>query len=100
MAYIISSGVTSDGITLDNADTLNVLDGGRVNNTTVNSGCSLFISSGGTSILIDAGISCLQIRKRLKSIGHSLGEVSAVFITHDHLDHCVGLPTLCRCNPN
>ena len=49
MAYIISSGVTSDGITLDNADTLTVLDGGRVNNTTVNSGCSLFISSGGTA---------------------------------------------------
>lgn len=64
------------------------------------SGNCIFISSGGTSILIDAGISCLQIRKRLKAIGRSLGEVSAVFLTHDHVDHCVGLPTLCRCNPN
>ena len=63
------------------------------------SGNCVFISSNGTSILIDAGISCLQIRRRLAAIGHSQEELAAVFITHDHIDHCLGLPTLSNHNP-
>ena len=49
MANIITSGVTSDGLTINNSDSLIITDGGRVNNTTVNSACSLFISSGGAA---------------------------------------------------
>lgn len=42
-------------------------------------------------ILIDAGISGLQIRKRLESVGASLGRIDAILITHDHDDHVAGL---------
>ena len=45
---IISSGVTSDGITLTN-DSLIVQDGGTATHTTVNSGGCLYVSSGGTA---------------------------------------------------
>ncbi len=64
------------------------------------SGNCVFISSHGTSILIDAGISSLQIRKRLEAIGHSPAELSAVLVTHEHIDHCLGLPMLCEKNPD
>ena len=59
------------------------------------SGNCLFLSSGGTSILVDAGISFLKIRKRLEAIGHEPSELSAVLVTHEHSDHCTGLPMLC-----
>ncbi len=59
------------------------------------SGNSLFLSSGQTSILIDAGISFLKIRKRLEAIGHAPSDLAAVLVTHEHSDHCTGLPMLC-----
>ncbi|MBR6239831.1 MAG: AIDA repeat-containing protein [Lentisphaeria bacterium] len=48
MAYIISSGITSDGIILNN-DSMTVLDGGIATDTTVNSGGGLYVSSGGSA---------------------------------------------------
>jgi autotransporter passenger strand-loop-strand repeat protein len=48
MAYIISSGETSNGIILNN-DSMTVLDSGIANNTTANRYGSMFISSGGTA---------------------------------------------------
>ncbi len=47
MAYIITSGITSDSLAITDSETLIVSDGGKVNNTTVKSGGSLFVSSGG-----------------------------------------------------
>ena len=48
MAYIISSGITSDGIIL-NYDSLDVLAGGSVNNTIVVDYGYMTVSSGGTA---------------------------------------------------
>jgi phosphoribosyl 1,2-cyclic phosphodiesterase len=42
-------------------------------------------------ILIDAGISGLQIRKRLESVGGRLDQIDGIIITHDHDDHVSGL---------
>ncbi len=47
MAFIISSGVTSDSLVITGSDTLIVSDGGRVNNTTAKSGGTVDVSSGG-----------------------------------------------------
>lgn len=44
--------------------------------------------------MIDAGISYRQMVERLKLIGVSIEEISAVLITHDHIDHIQGLPLL------
>lgn len=60
------------------------------------SGNSVFVRSGTRSILIDAGISCLQIVKRLAIFGVSPAEIDAVFLTHEHSDHIRGLDVFSR----
>ena len=56
--YHINSGVTSDGIILDENNHMTVLSGGTANNTMVSSGGSLVVSSGGTAtnIIEDGGM--------------------------------------------
>ncbi len=56
------------------------------------SGNCTFIASGGTAILIDAGISRTAIQKRLADLGHDLGQIAAILFTHEHTDHCWALP--------
>ena len=55
-----------------------------------------FVSSDGTRLLIDAGLSVADTRARLKAIGEDLDEISAVLVTHPHLDHAGGLANLVR----
>lgn len=55
------------------------------------SGNSVFISSGETSILADAGISMRATEKALNELGCSLRDIDAVIITHEHSDHIKGL---------
>src|SRR5436309_5227289 len=53
-------------------------------------------SSTGTSILIDAGISCRETLRRMHSAGEDPSKLSAVVITHEHQDHISGLAVLAR----
>ena len=48
------------------------------------------------AILIDAGLSCKQIEKRIIASGLSMEKVKAVFITHEHSDHVFGLRSLLK----
>ncbi len=59
-------------------------------------GNSLYIESEKTRILIDAGLSALQISRRLEQIGVDADSLDAVFVTHEHSDHCRGLGPLSR----
>lgn len=54
------------------------------------SGNCAFIRSGRTAILLDAGLSLRETKKRLASVGASIDEVQALFITHEHSDHTYG----------
>jgi phosphoribosyl 1,2-cyclic phosphodiesterase len=45
---------------------------------------------------VDAGLSVLQLRKRLAAIGEDLNSIDAVLVTHEHSDHISGLPVLAR----
>lgn len=63
------------------------------------SGNSICVRAGGVSVLIDAGVSCLQIRTRLQHFGHSVDDLAAVLITHEHSDHIRGLDVLSRRHP-
>lgn len=56
------------------------------------SGNCIAIRSGGTCILIDAGIAKTKIEKRLLEVGIRADEIMAIFITHSHGDHIKGLP--------
>jgi phosphoribosyl 1,2-cyclic phosphodiesterase len=50
-----------------------------------------YIESANDAILIDAGISCREIEKRMQRLGLSPQKVKAIFITHEHADHIFGL---------
>jgi len=59
-------------------------------------GNSVYIESGKTGILIDAGFSGKELGARLKSIGRELACVKALCITHEHTDHICGAGVLSR----
>ena len=51
------------------------------------SGNCLFVNSNHTNILIDAGVSCKKVCEGLTSIGHSITNIDAILVTHEHSDH-------------
>jgi len=59
-------------------------------------GNAIFVSSGSTSILIDAGLSGIEIERRLKSRGLSPKDLDAILVSHEHTDHIQGVGVLSR----
>jgi phosphoribosyl 1,2-cyclic phosphodiesterase len=68
---------------------MTVLASGSKGNSTV-------IASAGTAILVDAGLSCRELLKRMATAGEDPAALSAILITHEHQDHVSGLATLAR----
>lgn len=64
-------------------------------NTGSNGNC-FYIGNEKEAILIDGGISCREIEKRMKRLDLSLKKVKAVFVTHEHHDHIRGIPVLSK----
>ena len=62
-------------------------------------GNAIYIGSGATRLMIDAGIGVRILRQRLVGLGFDTGDLTAVLITHEHIDHCRGLPGLSRRHP-
>jgi len=60
------------------------------------SGNCIFISSGDTSVLVDAGVSGKRIEEALEQIGESIKSISAIIVTHEHNDHICGAGILAR----
>lgn len=59
-------------------------------------GNACYIVTDNTSILIDAGLSCREINRRLGLIGIIITSLDAVIITHEHSDHTKGLGPISR----
>jgi phosphoribosyl 1,2-cyclic phosphodiesterase len=59
-------------------------------------GNSAVVQTARTKILVDAGISCRETFKRLRSLGEDPHALSAIVITHEHSDHVYGLATLAK----
>ncbi len=60
------------------------------------SGNSALVTSGGTSLLVDVGVSALQVRNRLEAFGRTPDEIDAILLTHEHSDHVRGLEVFLR----
>jgi phosphoribosyl 1,2-cyclic phosphodiesterase len=68
---------------------MTVLASGSKGNSTV-------ISGGRTSVLVDAGLSCRELLKRMAIAGEDPAKLDAILITHEHIDHVAGLAVLAR----
>ena len=67
--------------------------------TSLNSGSNgncYYIGNKDEAILIDAGISCREIEKRMNRLGLSIRKIKAVFVSHEHTDHISGLHVLIK----
>ena len=60
------------------------------------SGNATFISDGHTHILTDCGMSGARLKDALKKIGITPESLSAVLITHEHIDHVRGIGVIAR----
>jgi phosphoribosyl 1,2-cyclic phosphodiesterase len=68
---------------------MTVLASGSKGNATV-------IAAGETRILVDAGLSCRELMRRMVLAGEDPEALDAILITHEHLDHVAGLAVLAR----
>ncbi|NIQ92977.1 MAG: MBL fold metallo-hydrolase [Desulfuromonadales bacterium] len=59
-------------------------------------GNALYIESDESRILIDAGLSGRELARRLALIGVEADDLDAIFVTHEHQDHCRGLGAMAR----
>src|SRR5580693_4703227 len=68
---------------------MTVLASGSKGNSTV-------VASARTRVLVDAGLSCRELLRRMALAGEDPAELDAILITHEHQDHIAGLAVLAR----
>ena len=66
-----------------------VLSSGSRGNCTV-------VSGGGTRILVDCGLSCRELFRRMKLAGEDPETLDAIVVTHEHSDHVSGVSVTAR----
>ena len=59
-------------------------------------GNSTIVSSTKTRILVDAGLSCRELMKRMRAAEEDPETLDAILITHEHQDHVQGLAVTAR----
>ena len=67
--------------------------------TSLNSGSNgncYYIGNQTEAVLIDAGIACSDIEKRMARLGLSMHKLKAVLISHEHTDHINGVEVLTK----
>ena len=63
-------------------------------------GNAILVRLGARRLLVDAGLPYRRLAKLLRGIGEDPGELDAVLVSHEHLDHARGVPLLQRRHPN
>ena len=58
-------------------------------------GNSILIRSDGSGIIVDAGLSCREMDRRLSLFGAESTQIEAVVLTHEHTDHTRGAKRFC-----
>lgn len=59
-------------------------------------GNAIYVSDGRTAILVDAGLSGIQIERRLRAAGLNAAELKAIVVSHEHNDHVQGVGVMAR----
>lgn len=59
-------------------------------------GNAVYISDGRTSVLLDAGLSGIEVERRLQSRNLSAHQLNAIIVSHEHTDHIQGVGVLSR----
>lgn len=59
-------------------------------------GNSTIVCTAQTRILVDAGLSCRELMKRMRAAGEEPEALDAVLITHEHKDHVQGMAVTAR----
>ncbi len=66
-----------------------VLASGSKGNCTV-------VTGGNTRILVDAGLSCRELFRRMRQVDEDPATLDAIIVTHEHSDHVAGLAVTAR----
>ena len=67
--------------------------------SSINSGSNgncYYVGNDQEAVLIDIGISCREVEKRLKRLSLDIQKIKAIFISHEHSDHIRGLEVFSR----
>ena len=59
-------------------------------------GNAIFVSTPDTAVLVDAGLSGIEIQRRMAAVGRTPDDLKAIIITHEHTDHVKGAGVLSR----
>jgi phosphoribosyl 1,2-cyclic phosphodiesterase len=59
-------------------------------------GNSILLASLGMNLLVDVGLSCRELKRRLALVGLMPKDISAAIVTHEHQDHVRGVGVLSR----
>lgn len=60
------------------------------------SGNCIYVKKEDTEILIDVGGSMKRVETALNEVGSTLSQISAIFLTHEHIDHVQALPVISK----
>ncbi|MES2566680.1 MAG: MBL fold metallo-hydrolase [Bacteroidota bacterium] len=55
-----------------------------------------YVGNSREAVLVDVGISCKEVEKRMLRSGLSMDKVKAIFISHEHSDHIKGVQVLSK----
>lgn len=67
--------------------------------TSLNSGSNgncYYVANDTEAVLVDVGISCREVEKRMLRLGLNMQKIKAIFISHEHSDHIKGLEVLAK----
>ncbi|MBO9671927.1 MAG: MBL fold metallo-hydrolase [Sphingobacteriaceae bacterium] len=67
--------------------------------TSINSGSNgncYYVGNDNEAVLVDVGLTCREVEKRMTRLGLSMGKIKAIFISHEHSDHIKGLAVFAK----